>query len=107
MVNKEGEIVNFPVATGKSLGIFDHLIIDQQHCTIPRGGLVLFFSDGLYEAFNSSGQAFGIERVKELLVTFRKEKANMICEKLWTAVQEFSEEIPHQDDFTTVIVKRH
>lgn len=106
LVNKDGEIINIPVSIGKSLGIFDDLIIDQQHCTIPKGGLALFFSDGLYEAFNPSGLAFGIERVKELLVAYRKEKANTICKNLWTAVQDFSKEIPHQDDFTIVIVKR-
>jgi len=107
LVNKDGEIVNIPVSIGKSLGIFDDLVIDQQTCTIPKGGLALFFSDGLYEAYNPSGLAFGIERVKELLVAYRKEKATTICENLWVAVQEFSKEITHQDDFTIVIVKRH
>ncbi len=107
LVNKDGKIIDFPVATGESLGIFDNLIIDQQQCTIPKGGLALFFSDGLYEAFNPSGHAFGIERVKELLVAYRQEKASTICKNLWAAVEDFSEEIPHQDDFTTVIVKRH
>lgn len=107
MVNNEGKVINFAVKTGKSLGIFDRLQIDHQQFTIPEGGLILLFSDGLYEAFNPSGDVFGIERVKDLLVAFRADKAKTICDRLWTAVQEFSEEIPHQDDFTTVIVKRY
>lgn len=106
LVNKSGNIIDPPIASGKSLGIFDKINLDQQRCIIPKGGLALFFSDGLYEAVNPSGQFFGINRVKELLVTYRQESANKICRNLWEAVQDFSEEIPHQDDFTTVIVKR-
>ena len=106
IVNKEGKIIEIPVSEGLALGMFDNLIIDQQQLTIPKGGLALFFSDGLYEAFNATGDAFGIDRVKELLITYRHEPAKEICNRLWSAVQEFSGDIPHQDDFTTVIVKR-
>jgi len=86
--------------------MFDNLSIDQQQLTIPNGGLALFFSDGLYEAFDSFGYAFGIDRVKEILVAHRHERAKTICKNLWSAAQEFSGEILHQDDFTAVIVKR-
>ena len=106
IVNEDGNIIDPTVMSGESLGIFEKLSIDQQQCSIPEGGLALFFSDGLFEAVNPSGQAFGINRVKELLVAHRQESGNSICKKLWAAVQEFSGDIPHQDDFTTVIVKR-
>jgi serine phosphatase RsbU (regulator of sigma subunit) len=107
LVSQEGKIIDPPVSSGKSLGIFDKIDIDQQMCTIPKGGLALFFSDGLFEAINPSGQSFGIDRVKKLLVACRQESASSICKNLWAAVQEFSEDIPNQDDFTTVVVKRY
>jgi sigma-B regulation protein RsbU (phosphoserine phosphatase) len=105
-VDADGNIIDPPVKSGKSLGIFNKIDIDQQQGSIPEGGLVLFFSDGLFEAVNPSGQSFGINRVKDLLVAHRMENANSICRNLWAAVQAFSEDIPNQDDFTTVIVKR-
>jgi serine phosphatase RsbU (regulator of sigma subunit) len=107
LVDGDGNIIDPPVASGKSLGIFNKIIIDQQQCIIPKGGLALFFSDGLFEAVNPAGKFFGIKRVKELLVAHRQESASSICKNLWAAVQEFSEDIPHQDDFTTVVVKRN
>jgi serine phosphatase RsbU (regulator of sigma subunit) len=107
LVDADGNIIDPPVTSGKSLGIFNKLDFDQQVCTIPKNGLALFYSDGLFEAVNPSGQSFGFNRVKELLVMHQKESANNICRNLWTAVQEFSEEIPNQDDFTVVIVKRN
>jgi len=106
VVNKDGKIIDLPVTNGQALGMFENLSIDQQQFTIPKGGLALFFSDGLYEAFDPFGRAFGLDRVKELLVTHRHESAQAICQNLWLAVQEHSGELLHQDDFTTVVVKR-
>lgn len=106
IINRDGKLIDIPVTQGEALGVFDNLDLDQQQITIPKGGLGLFFSDGLYEAIDSFGHAFGIDRVKEILVAHRHEKAKAICNSLWGAVQKFSGEIPHQDDFTAVIVKR-
>jgi sigma-B regulation protein RsbU (phosphoserine phosphatase) len=106
LVNQEGKIVDVPLAIGQPLGIFKKFAIDQYKITIPQGGLAMFFSDGLYEAFDVHGNTFGLERVKKLLVENQHERAKIICEKLWSAVKEFSGEIPHQDDFTVIIIKR-
>jgi serine phosphatase RsbU (regulator of sigma subunit) len=106
LMDQNGKIIDIPFSKGQPLGIFNRFPIDQQQITIPHGGLAMFFSDGLYEANNSQGVAFGLDRAKALLVTQRHESANTICNNLWTAVQDYSGEIPHQDDFTIVIVKR-
>ena len=106
LVDQKGKILDIPLSMGQPLGLFNRFPIDQQQVTIPHGGLAMFFSDGLYEANNSQGVAFGLDRVKALLVAQRHESAKTICNSLWTAVQDYSGEIPHQDDFTIVIVKR-
>jgi sigma-B regulation protein RsbU (phosphoserine phosphatase) len=106
LITHDGKIVDIPFSKGQPLGIFNSFLIDQQQITIPHGGLAMFFSDGLYEAYNSRGDAFGLERIKKLMISHRHEPARIICDKLWKAVQIHSGEIPHQDDFTVVIVKR-
>jgi len=106
MINQYGKFVDIPVAEGQPLGVFENLRIDQQQFTIPDGGLVLLFSDGLHEAVDSFGNPFGLDRVRDILVAHHHERAKTICEKLWEAVQNHSGEILHQDDFTTVVVKR-
>jgi sigma-B regulation protein RsbU (phosphoserine phosphatase) len=106
LMDKAGKIIDIPFERGQPLGIFESFPIDQQKIQIPQKGLVMFFSDGLYEAYNAKGDAFGLDRVKKILITNRNESAKTICEKLWKAVEVFSGEVPHQDDFTVVIVKR-
>jgi serine phosphatase RsbU (regulator of sigma subunit) len=106
VINQSGEIVNLPRSEGQPLGIFDQLRIEQQQFTLSSGNLVLFFSDGLYEAIDQTGNQFGFDRVKELLVSYHHENAATICDKLWQAVKEHSGDFHHQDDFTIVVIKR-
>ncbi|MGB7115996.1 MAG: GAF domain-containing SpoIIE family protein phosphatase [Anaerolineales bacterium] len=106
VIDQDGVFMDIPVEEGQPLGVIHDLSIDQQQFFIPEGGLALMFSDGLHEVFNSQGNIFGLDRIKNELLVHRQESAQTICKKLWLAVQNHSGEIPHQDDFTTVVVKR-
>ncbi len=101
-----GELIENPIQNGQSLGIFEEIQIDRQVVPIPRGGLALLYSDGLTEALNPNGQEFGLDAVKRTLIANRREKAGAICASLWDAVQKHSDEKPHQDDYTTIVIKR-
>jgi len=70
------------------------------------GGILLFFTDGLNEAVDESGEQFGLERVLKLLQASRGESAKGICGRLWDAVKEYSRAAPHQDDFAVLLMKR-
>ena len=107
VVQPNGTIMDVPMKKGQPLGMFHDFNLDQQRITIPKGGLALLFSDGLYEVLDTYDHAFGMDRVKEVLVSHRQDKAETICNELWLAVQAFCGGIPHQDDFTTVVVKRN
>jgi serine phosphatase RsbU (regulator of sigma subunit) len=106
VIDRDGVFLDIPVEEGQPLGVIDNLHIDQQQFLIPEGGLALLYSDGLREVFNSQGNMFGLDRIKSELLVHRHESAQTICNKLWHAVQNHSGEIPHQDDFTTVVIKR-
>jgi serine phosphatase RsbU (regulator of sigma subunit) len=106
VIDQDGKFVEIPIDEGQPLGVFDDFSIDQQQFTIPSGGLVLLFSDGLHEAADASGNPFGFDRVKDILIAHRHESAHTICQELWLAVKNHSGEHLHQDDFTTLVVKR-
>jgi serine phosphatase RsbU (regulator of sigma subunit) len=106
LIDQAGNFIDIPVTEGLLLGVMDEIRVDQQQITIPEGGLILLFSDGLHEAIDPQGNAFGLDRVRSELLAHRGESAHTICKNLWSAVQDHSGEIPHQDDFTTVVIKR-
>jgi len=101
-----GEFVDVPVSNGQPLGVLEHLQIDRQEVQIPAGGMTLLFSDGLTEAVDLVGQEYGLAAVKLNLAANRKKSAAGMCAALWEAVRTHSGELAHQDDFTTVVIKR-
>lgn len=101
-----GEPQSIQMDEGQPLGVFDALKFDEQQVVIPPGGLLLGYSDGLNEAADENGVEFGVRRIEQVLAQHRAGSAQAVCEGLWTAVQTHSRELPNQDDFTTVVVKR-
>lgn len=108
MLDENGTPVKIPVKAGQPLGLFVNLPIDEERITIPHGGTLLLFTDGLNEAPNPDGFEFGDDgRLSASLARGRHKRAQGICEHLWEDVQVFGQGLPQGDDFTTVVIKRH
>ena len=54
-------------ATGMPLGIMQGVHYEENETIIGPGESILFYSDGLVEAHNSSRDMFGEERLKEIV----------------------------------------
>jgi len=107
ILDESGEIVKIQVDPGQPLGVLEGASIDQEQILVSNGGLVLLYSDGVYEAQDANGEVFGMTRIIDELRTHMDKSAQAICENLWMAVGNHSGDIPHQDDFTAVVIKRH
>jgi len=106
----DGQGAGLPVRTkpGQPLGLFGNLPIDEERIAIPPGGTLLLFTDGLNEANNVDGLAFGDDGgLSNSLASARHKRAQRICEHLWDDIQAFSIGLPQADDFTAVVIKRH
>lgn len=106
LVDSSGNLIHVDWQEGRPLGLFEEMIIDHREYMIPRGGLLFLYSDGLSEAIDGMGCQFGIEQLQANLLLHREESAQAICEQLWEAVEAHCGEFLHQDDFTTVLIKR-
>ena len=106
ILDGRGKPMTLRMGVGQPLGLYAKVALDEQEVAILPGGMMLFFTDGLNEAVDESGEQFGLERVVNLLQTSRGESAKMICKRLWGAVKEYSRAAPHQDDFAVLLMKR-
>ena len=108
MLDENGTPAKIPVKAGQPLGLFVNPPIDEERITVPPGGTLLLFTDGLNEAPNPEGLEFGDDgRLSASLAAGRHKRAQGICEHLWEDVQVFGQGLPQGDDFTTVVIKRH
>src|SRR5262249_42400191 len=58
IVDPHGELIVPPLGQGQPLGILPEPDLDEQTVTIPPGGTLLLYTDGVTEARDSQGQFF-------------------------------------------------
>src|SRR5205085_12045066 len=73
--------------TGLPLGLFPDATYDVITLAAQPGDLFVFFSDGLIDARNASGELFGRERVHEVVLANRDRSAEEVASGLFAAAQ--------------------
>lgn len=94
------------ITDGIALGIIEEAEIEQKTLALAPGDVILFYTDGAVDALNADGEAFGEERLMEILRTHHDAPAEVIADAIDAAVGAFAEDAPQYDDFTLILVKR-
>jgi sigma-B regulation protein RsbU (phosphoserine phosphatase) len=106
LLDWEGRWMKVPVAFAQPLGLFDQLPVDEQCIHIPPGGTLLLYSDGVTESMDAHDIEFGLDSLYRTISSNRTRPSQEICDQLWQDVQAHGSDLPQQDDFTTVVIKR-
>jgi sigma-B regulation protein RsbU (phosphoserine phosphatase) len=93
-------------ATGAPIGVLPQNVATE--CTIPfgEGDLLIIATDGFNEARNKQGEMFDYDRLLRLVDELADCSAAEILQGLFTAVSQFSQGQPQEDDQTIMIMKR-
>jgi sigma-B regulation protein RsbU (phosphoserine phosphatase) len=94
-------------ATGLILGALPEIQLHRSFAQIPPGGVLVLFSDGIFERENREEELFGLRRLKELVFQSRHNSAQEILEAIINTVGSFGPQNKWDDDVTLIIVKRH
>ena len=78
---------------------------ENREIVLSPGDVLVFYSDGLVEAKNRQEELFGYDRLADLLLSHRRETAFEIVNALITAMEDFADAIPLEDDLTLVVLK--
>jgi len=94
------------MGAGMALGI-DSKVEYQENCIaeLSEGQILLLATDGLWEAFNDSGEMFGKERLKTLVREHSGASARDLTVAIINSLREFRGNTKAEDDVTLVIVK--
>ena len=112
----QGPILAFSAASGAVADLETHglplgVMPDADYSStsdlvFEPGDMLVLFTDGFYEWDRPDGEAFGMERVAELLRRHHALPAAELIQVVYRAVVDFSEGTRQADDLTAVIVKR-
>lgn len=89
-----------PVGRSRVVGVWPELDCVEHRIDLAPGDLLLFYTDGVFEALNASREEFGLERLIEVAAQNRCRGVRAAVEDLRRRVREFSGSGPRRDDIT-------
>ena len=92
--------------TGGILGIIEEQSFRVENVNLRANDILLLYTDGLTEAQDAEGAAYGEERVVQFVRNHKDQSAEKIAQMLLADVQRFSARASYSDDKTLIVVKR-
>ncbi|MFH1197856.1 MAG: SpoIIE family protein phosphatase [bacterium] len=105
VISTNGDIKQLENIGGLILGIMRDIEFESNAITLQQGDSILFYTDGITEAFNCENEEFNEERLEKTLsenlrLTATEQIANVI-----KCVKSFSDNSPQSDDITCMMLK--
>ena len=97
--------VEYLTEGGMVVGLFAGVRYERGHVKLHPGDVVVFCTDGITEANNSSEEEFGTQRLVDLVTRERHLPAQDIVQAVMTTVDTFSRGGTHEDDRVILILK--
>ncbi len=88
------------------LGMFKDIELEERQIDIACGDLLIFYTDGVTEVRDASGQLFGEERLRVTVAANPDASAQQVLQAIVEAVRTFAGDTPQSDDLTLFVVKR-
>ncbi|MBN1310954.1 MAG: SpoIIE family protein phosphatase [Anaerolineae bacterium] len=92
---------------GRFLGLWPEFepVFEERQITLEAGDCLVIYSDGVTDMRNPSGEAFGRERLKQVVRGVRLYDAERIAKSIHSGVQRHRDHAEAFDDFTLVVVR--
>jgi sigma-B regulation protein RsbU (phosphoserine phosphatase) len=90
---------------GPVIGVFRSCVYEQETVQLESGDVLLAYTDGVTEAFNTDGEEFGEERLQELLRSSSHMSADELRDTVVHCVRDWCATAPQHDDLTFIVLK--
>lgn len=93
------------ILTGIVLGAVENQEYTSRTLPIYPGDIIVMYTDGVTEAINTGNELFGEDRLGTIIRDHAHLPAREILERILSAVEEFSKDMPQFDDITLLVIK--
>ena len=101
-----GRVEMLPLTGGVALAMFDGLSYNENRVSVPPGGKLFLYTDGVTESANVREDEFGDEQMKENLLASAHRGPGDTIEEMLRAVEEFAGTAPQFDDIAMLVLGR-
>ena len=101
---EKGEVHRLPHKPGMALGLWENITLDEYSIFLPKGSLLVMFTDGLTDCRNPKGEPFGLERIKNTMANLKDDSAQGGCNQLFDTLMKYQDGSKQDDDVTLVAV---
>ncbi len=90
---------------GLIVGAFEDATFDEEQVQLQSGDVVVAFTDGVTDAVDEAGEAFGEGRVFACFEGERRLRAREQLDRLFETLRRFTGETPQRDDITALVLR--
>ncbi len=99
-------LAEFMPRGGRAVGWFPDNPLKEVDLTLDAGDVIVYYTDGITDAENPDGEAFGEVRLVEVVNQYSEESARSLLERIQEAVMTFAQGVTPFDDMTLMVVRR-
>src|SRR5215211_7381100 len=93
-----------PHKRGMALGLWENIALDENSLFLPKGSLLVMFTDGMTDCRNPKGEPFGLERIRMTMAELWNATAQASCDQLFDKLMVYQSGSKQDDDVTLVAV---
>jgi len=94
-----------PTTDGMVLAMFSDLEFQDAWVQLKKNSRIIMFTDGITEAFNAAGEAFGDDRILETVTHLKGDSPQDDVEYIVQEVNKFVKDAPQFDDIACVVLQ--
>jgi sigma-B regulation protein RsbU (phosphoserine phosphatase) len=104
LLDSAGAVTTLPHTTGQAIGMFDEIQLDENSISLPPGGTLLVFTDGLTDCRDPLGESFGYARVQSALAGLVGQNGQRVCDSIREELTGYQAGSAQDDDVTLVAI---
>jgi len=104
LLTADGTVQRLPHKPGMALGLWEDIALDENSLILPKGSLLVMYTDGMTDCCSPKGSPFGLERLKTTLGNISEINAQVGCDELFDKLMKYQDGSKQNDDVTLLAI---
>ena len=105
LLHEHGDVHRLPHQPGMALGLWENIALDEYRLFLPRGSVLMMFTDGMTDCRSPKGEPFGLERIKKTMTGLVTLSAQEACNQLFDSLMNYQDGSKQDDDVTLLAIR--